>query len=288
MRKLFVPLFLASLMIFMSGCTDSEPPKAVNTSISTEAAAPSSSVEVDPSTLPTREASEATTESTENGEIQFTMEAQSGKHSELYIEGVSVDDMLMYFNEVCLDSEYINGGDPSVVQKWTSPIYFYLHGNYSDEDYNVIYEFTDYLNGIYGFPGMYEAYDEYSANLDIYFCSKDEMTDLIGQQTNYEELDGAVNFWYDEYDRIYSGIICYRNDLDRHLKNSVILEEIYNGLGPVQDTEIREDSIIYSQYSEPQELTQIDKVILEFLYHPDVNCSMTASECEEVIRYIYY
>jgi hypothetical protein len=30
----------------------------------------------------------------------------------------------------------------------------------------------------------------------------------------------------------------------------VILEEVYNGLGPVQDTALRPDSLIYSDFSE--------------------------------------
>ena len=72
------------------------------------------------------------------------------------------------------------------------------------------------------------------------------------------------------------------------MRNSVILEEIYNGLGPVQDTDLRPDSLIYSAYSTPQELTEIDELILKLLYHPDMVCGMNAQECEAVIRQLYY
>ena len=40
-------------------------------------------------------------------------------HSEFYIDDLSVEDVIAYFNEVCLDAEFVNEGNPNVVQKWT-------------------------------------------------------------------------------------------------------------------------------------------------------------------------
>ncbi|MBR6561952.1 MAG: DUF2927 domain-containing protein, partial [Oscillospiraceae bacterium] len=79
-----------------------------------------------------------------------------------------------------------------------------------------------------------------------------------------------------------------RHDLSQTLRNSVILEEIYNGLGPVQDTNLRPDSLIYQAYSEPQWLTDIDELIMRLLYHPEIRPGMNAQECEQVIRRLYY
>ena len=101
-------------------------------------------------------------------------------------------------------------------------------------------------------------------------------------------LDGAVTFWYDGENRIYDEVICIRNDIDQFTRNSVILEEIYNGLGPVQDTSLRSDSLIYQEFSQPQALTQVDELILRLLYHPDMRCGMDAEACETVIRSLYY
>ena len=87
---------------------------------------------------------------------------------------------------------------------------------------------------------------------------------------------------------IYDAIICYRSDMWPSLRTSVILEEIYNCLGPVQDTRLRPDSIIYQEYAEPQQLTPIDELILRLLYHPDIRPGMNAAECEQIIRLLYY
>ena len=207
-------------------------------------------------------------------------------HSPLYIPGLSVEDVILYFNEVCLDAEFVNGGDPGVLQKWDAPIFYMLHGDYTPEDLTVLEGFLDWLNTVEGFPGFVPAEAPHLSDLNIYFCTEQELLDRLGD--NFYGTDGGVTFWYDGNNVIYDAIICYRTDLDQTLRNSVILEEIYNCLGPVQDTDLREDSIIYAGYSMPQSLTAIDELIIRLLYHPLMECGMTAAECEAVIRQLYY
>ncbi len=204
-------------------------------------------------------------------------------HSELFIPGLDVEDVINYFNEVCLDGEIINGGDPSFVQKRVSPIKYSLNGEMTEDDKTFLNKFCDYLNTIDGFPGI--SYSENDFNLRIYFCNQDYMKALMSE--DLAENDGAVTFWYDN-DIIYDAIICYRTDIEQSVRNSVIIEEIYNGLGPIQDTSLREDSIIYSGYSTPQWITEIDELIIKLLYNPKIKCGMNSVECESVIRELYY
>ena len=215
-----------------------------------------------------------------------TTAATEPAHSAFYIPGLSVEDLILYFNEVCLDAEFVNSGNPSLLQKWDTPIYYCIQGSPTQEDQKVLGDFVRWLNSIPGFPGMYETHDPWTANLDIHFCTQSEMLAQLGNQ--FDAMDGGVTFWYDGENRIYDATICYRTEIDQYLRNSVILEEIYNGLGPVQDTLLRPDSIIASDYSTPQELTEIDKLILTLLYHPDLLCGMDADACAHVIRQLYY
>lgn len=208
------------------------------------------------------------------------------EHSELYLYEVPVEDVITWFNEVVLNSEYVNTGDPSVVQKWESPIFYMICGDATAEDVAVLESFAQSLNDMEGFPGMYPAEDVNTSNLRIYFTDQQGFVDLMGAQ--FTGLDGAVTFWYDGMNSIYDGVICIRKDLDQYLRNSVILEEIYNGLGPVQDTDLRQDSIIYQQYSEVQDLTLVDWLLLRLLYHPHMRCGMDAAQSEAVIRTLYY
>lgn len=208
-------------------------------------------------------------------------------HSPLYLEGVPVEDVILYFNEVCLDAEYVDGGTPELAQKWVTPITYYVDGDPTDEDLRVLNDLVAQLNSIDHFPGMVPAENPYSAVLPIHFCTKQEMNDMMSFSAQ-ENLDGAVTFWYNSAQEITNATICVRTDLDQQLRNSVIAEEIYNGLGPIQDTVLREDSIIYQYGSDIQTLSEMDLLILKLLYHPQIKCGMTAPQCESVIRQLYY
>lgn len=206
-------------------------------------------------------------------------------HSELYVSGLTADNVLRFFSEVCLDAEYINSGDPSRVQKWTSPIYYMILGSPTDEDIATIEKMAGILNGIDGFPGIYATSDHGAVNMRIHFCSEQDFLSIMG--SSFAGNDGGVTFWYSD-NEIYNARIAVRNDIDQNLRNSVIMEEIYNGLGPIQDTDLRADSIIYSGFSSPQELTAMDLLILRLLYHHSIKCGMDAEQCKTVISELYY
>lgn len=213
-------------------------------------------------------------------------EATEPEHSALYLTNVPVEDVIRWFNEVCLDSEYVHSGDPTRVQKWEVPILYMIHGETTPEDIAVLEDFAGWLNTVEGFPGIVQAQNPEEANLQIYFTDAQGLVNIMGP--DFTNLDGAVTFWYDGSDAIYDEVICICTDLDQHLRSSVILEELYNGLGPVQDTILRPDSIIYQEFSETQSLSEMDRLILKLLYHPDIRCGMDAQVCEEVIRTLYY
>lgn len=259
--------------------------------VSNEVQLPDYTQPIPAETVPDTEEHIETTVSTEPEETFIPTEPEETfaptdpEHSPLYIPGVETEDVIRYFNEVCLDAEFEISGDSTLLQKWDTPIYIQLNGEYTEEDYATLMSFTDWLNTIHGFPGIYISEDLYLVNLRIYFCTQQEMIDQLGD--HFYAMDGGVVYWYRDH-RIYDATVCYRTDLDQYLRNSVILEEIYNGLGPIQDTSLRPDSIIYAEFSQPQELTEIDELILRLLYHPDMKCGMNADECAAVIRLLYY
>ena len=279
--------FLAALLVLtvvLSACAvepEPIPPTSMPTTFPTTVPTtePPTESTTDPTTEPTTEPmTEPTTEPTE---------PPTEAHSPLYIdwEWLTVEDVIRYFNEVVLDAEFVNYGNSNVLQKWMDPITYWVSGEPTDEDLTRLETIVETMNDIEGFPGIREGNSEMTSNLQICFCTQQEMIDRLGFG---EGLDGGVTFWYNGDNEIYSAIICVRTDLDQFLRNSVLLEEIYNGLGPVQDTVLRSDSIISQSYNEVQQMTKIDLLILQLLYHPDMKCGMTAAECEVVIRQLYY
>ena len=264
-RKL-LPLVLALLLL--CGC----------------GSAPSASVVQLPETLPPETTPPETTVPLETL-LPITLPPKTQEHTPLFDPDYPTEDVIRYFAEVCLDAEIINSGDPSLLQKWADPISYRVFGSPTQEDSAILENFVRWLNTIDGFPDMAEAAESQPINFRIYFCTQEEMLNLMGEE--FDAMDGAVTFWYDR-DQIYDAIVCIRTDLDQHLRNSVILEELYNSLGPIQDTSLREDSIIYSGYSEPQALTPMDELLLKLLYHPTLRCGMTKEECDAAIRALYH
>ena len=284
MKKLLLPITLLLAAVLLTGCVLPDFRALIPSPTEADHTEPSSTVTTPPETETSVPVTEPVTDPVTEPETEPTP-APVPEHSDLYIPGVSVESVILYFNEVCLDAEFVNNGDASLLQKWTAPIRYYIYGKYTDQDMQVLTGFTEWLNTIEGFPGIAVTTVPRYANMSIHFCTRNELLDILGD--NFYGTDGGVTFWYAN-NAIYDATICYRTDLNQTVRNSVILEEIYNGLGPVQDTDLRKDSIIYSGYSEPQSLTAIDELILRLLYHPDMKCGMNASQCEAVIRQLYY
>ena len=287
-------LCLMVAVLLLAGCSPAPAVPATPAVATSTTGAPVSEPETTPpqTTVPTPPTEEVTEEATEEATEataapeETEPEATEPAHSALYIDGLSVEDVIIYFNEVCLDAEFVNAGDATLLQRWEIPIQYTLYGDYTDEDLATLTGFAEWLNTIEGFPGIEEAEETWQTDLSIHFCTQDDMISILGD--NFWGMDGGVTFWYSGYNDIYTATICYRTDIDQYVRNSVILEEIYNGLGPVQDTDLRPDSLIYSAYSTPQELTEIDELILKLLYHPAMRCGMNAEECAQVIRQLYY
>ncbi|MBR5569504.1 MAG: DUF2927 domain-containing protein [Oscillospiraceae bacterium] len=208
------------------------------------------------------------------------------QHSDWYIPGLSVEDVIRYYNEVALDAEYSSGsGNAKLVQKWDSPIYYMLEGSYTQADREIIQQFATFFNSMEGSPGMYATTSTTQRNLRICFTTQQGMVDTLGD--NFAYADGGVTYWYDD-NRIYTSTICVLKTLSGIQRTSVLLEELYNGTGLVQDTILREDSVIYSYSDSAQWLTDVDELLLKLLYHPQIRPGMNAAECEAVIRKLYY
>ena len=205
-------------------------------------------------------------------------------HSPLYVEGVSVDDAIAYFAEVCLDTEFGDKTSGSLIRKWVEPFYYTVYGQPTDRDMEVLNRFVAEINSIENFPGMYPV--ESGADLEIYFYDQANFEALMG--SDFVDSWGGVTFWFDGLSQIYTETISIRTDIPQDARDSIIAEEIYNGIGPVQDTSMRDDSLICQWSNSNYDMTAVDRLILQLLYHPSIQTGMDYAQCEAVIRQIYY
>lgn len=206
-------------------------------------------------------------------------------HSSIYSENYTVEEVIEAFDEVVLASEYSSGdGDVSLVQKWIGPIYCQING-YRDSDLIILEDLFQKLNEVDGFPGIYKA-DE-SSQVTIDFYNESDFYTHMGHIAS-SSADGAVQYWYDtDLNFIYEGCIGYRTDMDEDVRESVLVEEVINMLG-ITDTETREDSITYQYSSSNAKLSEMDWIIVKLLYNENIQPSMNAEECHEIIKKLYY
>ena len=210
-------------------------------------------------------------------------------HSDLYLEGLDVEEVLRYFHEVVLQSEYSDGtGDPSVIQKWLQPIRYCIFGEPTEEDLVVLNGLFDQLNQIPGFPGIRAAGEEEPLNLTISFLDQESLLEIYADVVGDSDAWGACQFWYyTDTNEIYDGRVGYLTEIDQIYRNSILLEEIVNVLS-ITDTEERTDSIVYQYSNDNLCLSDVDWLILKLLYHPSIECGMDMEQCEAVIRELYY
>ena len=233
------------------------------------------------------EKEEVQNEKIENEEIK--QEEMVSGHSEFYIEGYTVEDVIRYFNEIVLATEYSTGdGNVSLVQRWEETIYYSIEGEARASDLVILEDLFEQLNKIEGFPKIVKASEETGVNLCFYFGGREAFDERFVEFLQGEYADGANRYWYDtDMNNIYEGDIGYCTDMPDEVRKSVLLEEVMNCLG-VGDSISREDSIVYQYGSEVEELSDMDWLIVKLMYHPQMRCGMDASQCEAVIRTLYY
>lgn len=211
-------------------------------------------------------------------------------HSVFYLPEVSQEEMIRYFNEVVLDTEYSTGsGDASLVQKWVQPIYYRITGQPADGDLSILESFFEALNQVEGFPGLFPLDESRPVeDVTISFLDETSFNLAFSDFLHGEYADAAVRYWYGtDTNEINSARIGYRTDISGDTRASVLLEEVVNLLG-FNDTTQRTDSIVYQYGSEVTQLSEVDWVLIRLLYHPDIRCGMDMDACREVLETLYY
>ena len=211
-----------------------------------------------------------------------------GQHSPLYLPGYSTDDIIRFFDEVALSSEYPNDEDPSCVMRWEGEIRYCLHGSFTQEDADWLAHVFDQLNKLEGFPGARRVMIAEFANMDMYFCNRKEFHDRMYDSVPDDNADGATTFYYNGANHITDATICYWEDMSDSVRKSVLTEEVINSIGFSNDSTEREDSVVYQYGSWTNEPDEVDWVLLRLIYSGEMRAGMRRAEAERVIRKLYY
>lgn len=184
--------------------------------------------------------------------------------------------VLSYFREIAFGAEL---GDPvDAVRKWTSPVYYEIHGAATEGDLALLVRLVAALDTVEGFPGMYDAAaSETQPNFQIYFMNAADIPLLDAGAENSWGL--ATTWWYSATKVIHSARVAVASDVTtQEQRNAVILEETIQALGLTQDSYTYPESLFYQGETEPQWPPEIDWALVRLLYNTRIQAGMGEDE----------
>lgn len=291
-RKPIALLLTLPLLLAAAGCGRDTPelPAATAAPATVTAAAATTTRQAQTMRALQRSTQTAAAERTTAAPTTRPVTTAAVRHSPLWIEDLPVEDVITYFDEVALSSEYVNGEETNSLMRWEGEIRYALHGDYSQEDANWLDSIFSRLNEIEGFPGAVRVEENgvRDSNMDFYFCDRAEFHDRMYDSVPDDNADGATTYSYNGANHIFSATICYWNGMRPEIRKSVMTEEIINSIGFSNDSTLRRSSVVYQYASDADEPDAIDWLLLRLIYAPQMRAGMRRAEAERVIRTLYY
>lgn len=173
------------------------------------------------------------------------------------------------------DAEY---GDPrGYLVRWEDPIYLYIGGNPTAKDIQKVDEMILQLAyRVPNMPNIYRTNNEYESNVTMYFVPMDQLGNYV---SGYVEGNWGMVTYHYMNSVITSAEIGIATDVTNQMqRNHLILEEFINGIGLGNDQYEYSDSIVYQPWSEVQQPSEIDWLMLNMVYSPELKAGMTADE----------
>lgn len=188
---------------------------------------------------------------------------------------------LDYLSEIAFSSEYGgSAGSEGKIRKWEQPILIEVSGSPTAEDLATLDSHIEALGMIPGMPDIRRVVSD--GSVEMHFVPLSGMAYTI---PGYVEGNwGYFQVWWDSGMRIERALIGIATDVTtQEQRNHLILEEVTQMLGLMQDSELYEDSIFYAPWSETQALSELDWQTLYLLYRPNIRAGMTQDEVVAVL-----
>jgi len=198
-----------------------------------------------------------------------------------------------YFNEIALESEFDNSSENVI--KWTKPMKLYiLKDKEYEQQVSFIKNTVETINEITQDDFKIELMSDLKeSNSVIFLCEREKAIELDSAlfEGISEDFSGLSLAEFNNRFEIYSSRIFIDVTEPIELQKSVILEEITQSLGLLNDSEKYTNSIFYEkQYIDNNsnyEYSKEDIEIIKLLYHPYMKPGLTKVEAENILKRIF-
>ena len=185
----------------------------------------------------------------------------------LVVPDYSPGEILDYFHEVALDSEF--GVSEHRLCRWESHIWYTVEGDATDDDLALIDELCVRLNSIPGFPGISKAIIPATADFTVSFVAREKIPEMFDAAD--ENCVGMAEYSWDiETGEIISARAAITSDLIEE-RESTVCEEFLQALGPANDSYEHINSVFYEGKTLVPRPCDLDWAVMTLLYSPKLS-----------------
>ena len=183
-------------------------------------------------------------------------------------------------------TEWNNAGTANAattLSRWKKPIRICLTGSPTAADRKDLNKFImEVATHCPNVPNISVVKREQDANITIYYGP---LNTLAAHVYFYKEGNwGAFGYHYDAKNGITRGQVGIATDKNNAAsKRHLLREELTGLLGLSNDHDLYSDSILYQPWTTVGQLSDVDWLMLNMLYDPDLRCGMSATQAYKIL-----
>ena len=168
--------------------------------------------------------------------------------------------------------------------RWKDTLRICVSGNPGGQDLAELNEFImECATHCPNLPNIRIVNDPGQANVTLWYGPLDQMKDHVSYYV--EGNWGYFSYRYDGGFNNTLGEIAIATDVNtQESKNHLLREELVGVLGLTNDHDLYSDSILYSEWTTTQELSDVDWLMLNMLYDRDLKPGMSAGEARAILE----
>ncbi|WP_029033681.1 DUF2927 domain-containing protein [Salinimicrobium terrae] len=197
-------------------------------------------------------------------------------------------EIVSYFEDVALGFEF--GNSSRITRKWAQPMKIFVGGEPSTALEEELHKITTEINGLATDGFQIEIVtDTLQSNYYIFLGSGQDYASIFPEIKEYIESNwGLFTVYYNGNNNFYKGnmyVDLYRTT-SLEAKKHLLREELTQSLGLARDSELYEESIFQLKWTTITQYSNIDRELIQLLYHPEMRPGLNSRDVKEVLAKI--